>query len=866
MKTALLRSGLVLVSLGTVLLTSPCSKSDHGESKGNPCGPAISEIAPATGDTSGGDSVTIRTSCFQDDFTDHTPDVFFGVDPASVTSVDADAVIVITPPHPAPGAVDVTVQSTGVVESAASPQSFTYLAVPCTIGAVRPDQGSTLGGQIVSIEGEGFDLPPVPPPTVEFEVGNPSPAVTVLTDTLLRVETPAAGASGRVDLIVTGQADTCTLAAGFEYITPGPCSVTAATPNRGLMDRTTTVYLTGVNFDPPPLPAPTVEFGPGNFATGVSVIASDRLVVDAPTSTAAGLVDVIVSNQAAQCLLVAGYEYLPPPPPPSCTITCVEPAFGPENGGTDLKICGAGFTYGSRVWIGGTEVAPVYFGSDAELQVTTPPGVGTVGVAVDIGGGALCDLSPGFDYVPCGVQSCDLRRANPKRGSVGELVTLFGSGFEVGAQVFFGIAPDLSQATVVDESGLPTELVVAVPPRPGIDRTVDIQVVDPSGPCCTAAGGFTYMGCLIESVLPERGTLDGRLNVLITGQDLFGLGLPEVWFGTEPSPSVYFFSPTELVAETPPAAGQTSVEVTVVFASGETCSFCCYTYYPKCEIDRFDPDFGGTNGGYGMTITGWGFDPEFYEGGPRPAPGIWVRISGVYADQDFIAVDPTGTFIDLIVPPSPTGGPAVVEVWDYVIWTWCTGTFDYILPGGSPCSVTEIDPETGWEGVGDWTTIRGEGFDAETGVLFGLAPSPEVILLSPQEIRAKVPIAIGQDPSEGISTVDLTVAPRTADPCTVPGGFTYVHPPCQGFCLILDISPDSGPVSGMNTVTLSGVGFCPSGISVRFGTEMAPVTYVDDRTLSVVVPPSVTGPGPVDVLFLDDTLCGDIKSDFYAYD
>ncbi|MCZ6690775.1 MAG: IPT/TIG domain-containing protein [Planctomycetota bacterium] len=864
---------LALTILAAGILFPGCGRKHGGKAAGS-CNPTISRITPDTGDISGGEVVTIDAACFQDDFTQNPPRVFFGTDLAAVTPVDRDTVTVITPPHLTPEAVDVDVRSTGTVQFAYLPQGFTYINAPCTVLGVRPIQGSTVGGQTISIDGSDFDLSPLPVPTVEFGLGNPSSNVTVLSDALLEVVAPPGG-PGVVDVIVTTQAGTCTRVGGFEYIAPGQCTVIAANPGQGFMDRTTRVTLVGTNFDLPPLPAPTVEFGLGNFGTVVSVLPGDFIEVDAPLSTTPGPVDVIVTNQGGQCVLPGGFEYLAPPSPPSCTITSLDPAFGPDFGATNITIYGSDFNVSTRVWIGAVEVTPVIFRSSTEIQVKSTPGTGTVAITVDIGGGTTC--ASNFDYISCGIQTCTLQRVVPNRANSGDLVTVSGAGFEQGAQIYFGDAPDLAQATVFDDTGLPTDLVVIVPPQAGPDPTVDVHVINPSGICCTRGNAFTYASCLIQSVLLDFGPPDGNVTVLITGTGFPVLGgpLPEVWFGTEQCTVVQRLSQTEVEVLTPPSAGQTAVEIRVNFPSGETCTYCCYTYYPGCVINVISPDSGGTNGGDLLTITGWGFEPgktllNPFPGDPCPTISPTIRFDDVRIPMGSFTLDPTGSEITVLSPPSFTGGPKDVVIKNWLFGTECSVTFTYVLPGASSCSITDIDPDNGYScgqvAVDLWVTIRGDGFDANTGVLFGILPSTQVTFVSPQEIQVLVPTSReGLDPS-GITIVDVVVAPEYSDPCILVGGFTYRFHACETMaCAVAGASPSSGPVAGGNTITITGSGFCdptyfppptPTGwIDILFGSEIVRATYVDDSTLSVVVPPSVTGPGPVDIIHIDARGC-----------
>jgi hypothetical protein len=853
-------------ALAAAVIAGSCSDSDRKKRKdpGGPCDPRITQVAPSTGDVLGGDGITIITDCFADDFTQSLPQVFFGVDAAvSVNALNERSLSVITPPHAVPEPVDVTVQATGVAETHTLTDGFTYAigpGDPCSIFGVAPSVGDTAGGDLVTITGDNFDQPPLPAPTVEFGLGNVVAVVNVLSATTIEAVTQATP-EGPVDVTVTTQAGPCVLPGGFRFITGGAsCTVSGVNPNQGLRDQTTQVLITGTGFDAPPV---TVEFGPGNFGAPVTVLGPDRIVANAPVSPSPGSVDIIVTTQASQCTLPAGFEYLEPPPQPACTITSLNPAFGPDTGGTEIGLFGTGLTTVSRVWLGSTEVTPVVFRSPTEIAFVAPAGTGTVDVTVDIGGGTTCTLSPGFAYVTCGATTCNIQRLSPRSGSVGEVVTIIGDSFETDAQVFFGNSPDIVQAVVAVER-IPTEIDVIVPPQPGLDPDVDVQVINPSGACCLRAGGFSYAGCIIESVTPSQGTPLGGSNVLIKGTDIATGGIPDVWFGTEPSPQVSLFQ-QDVVAMVPPAAGQTSVVVTLITPSGDTCAHCCYFYNPGCNIDAVTPDSGGTHGGYVVTLTGFGFDTLSV-----PPPG-WtpdVRFGDYLSDPDRITVDPTGTIITCTAPPSPIGGTVDVTVFNANPVTECDTTFTYILPGGSTCTVASITPDMGSADGGEWVTITGDGFDAGTGVIFGIRPAPQVTFLSSQQLQALTPPPTGQIVVDGMAVVDVIVAPQGSDPCILPDGYTYLTPACGDvFCSVTGVSPASGPLSGGNTVTISGTSFCidRGPIEIYFGSTPSPqVDYVDEFTVTAEVPAGAAA-GVVPVSYFDGTGCGNGCMDCYTY-
>ncbi len=83
--------------------------------------------------------------------------------------------------------------------------------------------------------------------------------------------------------------------------------------------------------------------------------------------------------------------------------------------------------------------------------------------------------------------------------------------------------------------------------------------------------------------------------------------------------------------------------------------------------------------------------------------------------------------------------------------------------------------------------------------------------------------------------------------------------------MITNVTPDSGPEAGGNTVTISGSGFCSYWPMVYFGSEAATISFISDTQLQAVVPPSVTGQGQVDVIYQDGSGCNFTCVGCYTY-
>ncbi|MFF6783707.1 IPT/TIG domain-containing protein, partial [Streptomyces sp. NPDC012510] len=123
--------------------------------------PSLAAVAPASGTTAGGTTVTLTGA----DLLGATAVRFDQVAAASFTVNSATQITAITPPHAA-GAAAVTVTAPGGISN---PVTYVYLAPP-TLLSLAPDQGPTHAGTVITLAGTNlaattdvrFDATPVP--------------------------------------------------------------------------------------------------------------------------------------------------------------------------------------------------------------------------------------------------------------------------------------------------------------------------------------------------------------------------------------------------------------------------------------------------------------------------------------------------------------------------------------------------------------------------------------------------------------------------------------------------------------------------------------------------------------------------------
>lgn len=202
---------------------------------------AVTAVAPNTGTSAGGDSVTITGTGFQPNAS-----VRFDGIPATNVAVGADgtSLTATTPAHPAGEANLYVINPNG--QTGGLHEAFTFTggvtppptAAALAISEVERSVGPVAGGSRVAVSGAGF----TDGVTVTFD-SVAGADVEIVSSTLLRVTTPA-HAIGTVDVTVTNAAGvSSTLTKGYSYL--------GTTPDHRSPVTTST---TG---DPPPAPLPT---------------------------------------------------------------------------------------------------------------------------------------------------------------------------------------------------------------------------------------------------------------------------------------------------------------------------------------------------------------------------------------------------------------------------------------------------------------------------------------------------------------------------------------------------------------------------------------------------------------------------------
>ena len=283
-------SGTVDVTVTTPDGTSLASSNDHFTY----LRPAISSVIPGQGPLSGGTAVTVHGS----DLHGATA-VHFGNSLGTSITGNTDAQLTVTSPAGS-GTVDVTVTTPDGTSAVSSADQFAYVANPTPIvSSAVPNQGTTLGGTLVTINGS--DLTGAT--AVHFGIALGS-GITVVNADQLTVTSPAG--SGTVDVTVTTPDGTSATCANdhFSYVHYAVPVVSSVAPGAGPASGGQVVSVTGSGF----MTGMTVSIG-GVSATPTSITASTFKLTTPVVAAGYASVQVTTLGGPSAITPAAGYIF-----------------------------------------------------------------------------------------------------------------------------------------------------------------------------------------------------------------------------------------------------------------------------------------------------------------------------------------------------------------------------------------------------------------------------------------------------------------------------------------------------------------------------------------------------------------------------
>jgi hypothetical protein len=766
--------------------------------------PTVSSVSPALGPATGGTTVTIAGTNFQD-----TTAVTFGSTNATSYSVNPAGTAITAEAPPGAGTVDVRVTTAAGTNTAGTADRFTYATNP-SVESISPATGPGSGGTSVTITGTNLTAASA----VDFGSTASTSFSVSPSGTSITAESPAGSGTVDVTVVTPGGTSPMTAADQFVYV-PAP-SITAVDPEAGPVAGGTSVAISGTGL----AGATAVSFG--STAAGSFSVNPEGTEILAESPAGAGTVDVTVTTLGGTSATTAAdrFSYFAVP-----VVAGLSPAAGPETGGTTVTITGTDLGGATEARFGSASASNLSVNAAGTVAtVLAPSGTGTVDVTLTTPGGtSASSAADRFAYVPAPAVEGISPGNGPESG--GTLVTITGTNLAEDPTVRFGSTP---AATVVVNS--PTSLTAESPLGTG---TVDVTVGTLGGTSpATVADQFSYIPePVVTGVSPAAGPSGGGTTVTITGMNLTGASA--VSFGATPAGS-YLANPggTAITAEAPGGTG--TVDVTVATAGGTSATGPGdqFSYVQPPAVTGVSPTAGPVAGGTSVTITGTNLagasEVSFAD---KAALSFTVNAGG----SSITAFSPAGTGT-VEVTVTTIGGTSTTSPADQ---------FSYFPPP----SVSKVSPASGPAAGSTVVTISGTNLTGATAVRFGAANAAGVsVNPAGTSITAISP--------PGTATVNVTVTTAGGTSATNSADqFTYLPPPT-----VTKLKPGSGPAAGGTVVTITGTNFTGAS-AVRFGANGTTVFSVNPggTAITVVAPPgagtvdvSVTAPGGVSLATVAD--------------
>jgi hypothetical protein len=542
-----------------------------------------------------------------------------------------------------------------------------------------------------------------------------------------------------------------------------PVTATQITPPVGPTTGGQAVTITGAGFTDDT----TVAFG-GNPATDVVVNAEGTSLTARTPAGPAGPVTVTVANPGSSADLA--YTYVEP------AAATLDPATGPEYGGTTVTITGQGLDTTSGVEFGGEPATIISVNPDGtQIVVTSPAGTGTVDVTLTDAEGNVITAAQDFSYVPVSVGDV-YPDSGPSAG--GSTVTITGEG--LGGTT--GVTFDGNPGTIV---GTPTDTEIVVITPAGAVGAADVVIQVP-GEDVVVEDGFTYTTAApltASGLTPGAGPTGGGQTVTITGTGF--TDDTTVSFGPNAGTDVLVNDDgTSLTVVTP--SGTAGETIVTVATPGDTATLD-YTYVAP-TVSNISPASGPVAGGTTVVITGTGL-----------ASATDVLFDGVAGT---IVGTPSDTRI-VVTTPAGAAGPADVVIVLPGEDAGFAGGFVYVRA----LRAVGITPGQGPAVGGTEVVVDGDGFvaGATTVTVCGVTiPASEVrVNAAGTQLRFTTPAC-----AEGLASVVVSSENGTSDPL----GFRYTTSAgaSTGGGALASTGLDAAPLAG------TGLGLLLLGLLTAF--------------------------------------------------
>lgn len=543
------------------------------------------------------------------------------------------------------------------------------------------------------------------------------------------------------------------------------------------------------------------------------------------------------------------------------TVTSINPASGPESGGTTVTINGTNFTNAATVKFGAKAATGVAYVSPTKLTAVAPAGTGntTVDVIVTTAAGPSTNTAAdNYYYASATVPT--VTSLSPSEGTAagGNTVTINGTNFTNTATVKFG---SKAATGVVFVSALK---LTAVVPSGSAGTTVDVIVTTDQGSSTnTAADNYKYLDVTTPTITllsPNHGPYTGGNEVVITGTNFPNDESDvDVYFGTKlvDEDDLIITSSTKMtVKSVPSGTADQTVRVKIVrtdldpdATSPDTdADNYLYDAITGPYISSLSPPAGDE--GDTIKINGGGFGTDEDE------IDVWFGTKAA----TLVSVNATGTQIQVKAP----AGTGVVDVLVRVDGDFTENTLADDFSYDEPV-IDAVIPDRGPTDGGNKVSIIGSGFVGTMKVYFGdeKVDSDDVEVISPTLIEVVAP---EWDDEEEVAVKVVNAASPVEESND---DLTYEF--VDDLPVVTSLSKSAGDPDGGTEVTITGKDFGndEDDIVVYFGGEEADI--VEDSlnssgTQIKVESPAGTDGETVDVIVeVDGTESADTPADDFAY-
>lgn len=741
-----------------------------------------------------------------------------------------------SPPRPEIDTVVVQVSANGLEFTS---DGLTFLFYRTKILRIFPLSGPTDGGTLVSVLGEGFQLPG----DYMLRFGLTHVRANFVTSSELQCLTPA-GQLNASEVEVSLVADGTDIEGGPHAIFTYTPSVSAASiePTWGFRQDETVLVLYGIGF------ANTSElacsFGRDGIRLATTFLSTARISCTVPLGMTKGDHKIEVTTNGLD-VTRDGITFSVEEEP---SISSITPSSGPNWGGEAIHIKGFNFESTKKVdCLFGSTAVDARWESSTSLWCISPLGNtgGSVQFTVTLDGrSSSSPATHNFTFWGPSGQQCV-----PGTGIIGQMAaekwnqslenTLSRYGThrtddDVLKAIFLG-------HNFVGREFLPSEAEGECGSRnglPAVAHTVLGHVMKRVNDSDIALNSTVAS---VLQVLPDHGSYGGNTTVLVAGTNFVDTEDIKCVFGASTVPGRWL-SPALVACISAPGKtyGRVPFDVTIGgSASSSSSLFFIYEQHPT--VNAVLPSLGSVQGGTVVTFRGDGF----------------VFSSGLRAQFGHIGVPVTFVSpgeLRCTCPPS-LAGDVIVLVGNHDRTFRNNG--ELVFSYTDAPRIDGLHPSRGSITGGVKMTVRGQNFVNSTHLacLFGEAGIVTATFVSHAEVDCEVPAFIWPTPQR----LEITV--NGVDFTSDGNVFTYTEAPA-----VFSATPDSGSASGGTVVFVEGINFVDSSdLSCHFGNVSVSGRWISAQVVQCMTPVGLASTTvPLTISFAEDQpKIGDV--DFFYF-